>query len=79
MTKTEILYYPLIDCDTKGTEKVAMIPTPNGNAVKSQSKMWLEEKFVQMGQLGHLATEFLDGKLVRPEAIKVMRMTDNIA
>lgn len=40
---TEILYYPLIDCDTEGTEKVAMIPTPNGNAVKSQSKMWLEE------------------------------------
>ena len=40
---TEIMYYPLIDCDTEGTEKVAMIPTPNGNAVKSQSKMWLEE------------------------------------
>ena len=40
---TEIKYYPLIDCDTEGTEKVAMIPTPNGNAVKSRSKMWLEE------------------------------------
>ena len=40
---TEILYYPLIDCDTEGTEKVAMIPTPNGNAVKSRSSMWLEE------------------------------------
>ena len=40
---TEILYYPLIDCDTEGTEKVAMIPTPNGNAVKSRSQMWLEE------------------------------------
>lgn len=40
---TDIKYYPLIDCDTEGTEKVAMIPTPNGNAVKSRSKMWLEE------------------------------------
>ena len=40
---TEIRYYPLIDCDTEGTEKVAMIPTTNGNAVKSQSGMWLEE------------------------------------
>ena len=40
---TEIRYYPLIDCDSDGTEKVAMIPTPNGNTVKSQSQMWLEE------------------------------------
>ncbi|MDD2954992.1 MAG: hypothetical protein ACOX1U_00935 [Saccharofermentanales bacterium] len=40
---TEIRYYPLIDCDSDGTEKVAMIPTPNGNTVKAQSKMWLEE------------------------------------
>ena len=40
---TEIMYYPLIDCDTEGTEKVAMIPTPNGNAVRSRSKLWLEE------------------------------------
>ncbi len=40
---TDIKYYPLIDCDTEGTEKVAMIPTPNGNTVKSRSKMWLEK------------------------------------
>ena len=40
---TEIRYYPLIDCDTEGTEKVAMIPTPNGSTVKAQSEMWLEE------------------------------------
>ena len=39
----EIRYYPLIDCDTEGTEKVAMIPTLNGNAVKAHSRMWLEE------------------------------------
>ena len=40
---TEFRYYPLFDCDSDGTEKVAMIPTPNGNTVKAQSKMWLEE------------------------------------
>lgn len=40
---TEIRYYPLIDCDTEGTEKVAMIPTPNIAAVQAQSQMWLEE------------------------------------
>ena len=40
---TEIRYYPLIDCDSDGTEKVAMIPTPNGITVKAQSNMWLEE------------------------------------
>lgn len=40
---TEIRYYPLIDCDTKGTEKVAMIPAPNRAAVQAQSEMWLEE------------------------------------
>ena len=40
---TEIKYYPLIDCDTEGTEKVTMIPTPNGSTVKVQSEMWLEE------------------------------------
>ena len=40
---TEIRYYPLIDCDSEGTEKVAMIPTLNGSTVKSQSRMWLEE------------------------------------
>ena len=40
---TEIKYYPLIDCDTNGTEKVAMIPAPNATAIRMQSKMWLEE------------------------------------
>lgn len=39
----DIRYYPLIDCDTEGTEKVAMIPAPNSAAVQAQSKMWLEE------------------------------------
>ena len=40
---TEIRYYPLIDCDLEGTEKMAMIPTLNGNTVKSQSGIWIEE------------------------------------
>lgn len=40
---TEILYYPLIDCDTEGTEKVALLPTPNGSTVGENHKLWLEE------------------------------------
>ena len=40
---TEIRYYPLIDCDVEGAEKMAMIPTLNGNTVKGQSGMWIEE------------------------------------
>ena len=35
----------------------------------------LTEQFVTQDQVGHLAFEFLDGKLVRPEAIKVLQMT----
>ena len=35
----------------------------------------IKEKFVVYDQIGHLAVEYLDGKLVRPEAIKVMQMT----
>lgn len=40
---TEILYYPVVDCDVYGTEKIAMIPTTNVHSVKAQSRMWLEE------------------------------------
>ena len=40
---TEIRYYPLIDCDTEGTEKVAMFPTLERDTVMATSKMWLEE------------------------------------
>lgn len=36
----------------------------------------IKEKFVLMDQIGHLAIMFVDGKLVRSEAIKVMQMTD---
>ncbi|OPY61029.1 MAG: Phage capsid family protein [Pelotomaculum sp. PtaU1.Bin065] len=34
----------------------------------------LSEKFATVGQLGYLAYEFLDGKLIRPEAVKVIQM-----
>lgn len=34
----------------------------------------LHEKFAMNSQIGYLAVEFLDGKLVRPEAIKVLKM-----
>ena len=40
---TEIQYYPLIDCDTEGTEKVAMIPTLDSCTIMAQSNLWLEE------------------------------------
>jgi HK97 family phage major capsid protein len=35
----------------------------------------LVEKFALYGQVGYLAFEFLDGKLVRPEAVKVIQIT----
>ena len=35
----------------------------------------LTEQFAVVDCVGYLAYEFLDGKLIRPEAIKVMRMT----
>jgi len=34
----------------------------------------LSEKFAALNQLGYLAYEFLDGKLIRPEAVKVIQM-----
>ena len=36
----------------------------------------LLEKFVLYDQIGYLAFEFLDGKIVRNEAIKVIQMAD---
>ncbi len=36
----------------------------------------IREKFVLMDQIGHLAVMFVDGKLICPEAIKVMQITD---
>ena len=39
----------------------------------------LRERFFETDQIGYLAFELLDGKLIRPEAIKVMQMTDTAA
>ncbi len=36
----------------------------------------LTEKFAALDQLGYLAYEFLDGKLIRPEAVKVIQITE---
>lgn len=36
----------------------------------------IKEKFVVLDQIGYLAFEFIDGKLVRSEAIKVIAMTE---
>ena len=35
----------------------------------------LTEKFVLHDQIGYLALEYLDGKLVRSDAVKVLQMT----
>ena len=39
----------------------------------------LVEKYIHIDCIGYRAYEFLDGKLVRPEAIKVMQITDTAA
>ena len=48
---TDIRYYPLIDRDLEGTEKMAMIPTLKGSIVKAQSGMWLEEMIPNLFRL----------------------------
>lgn len=39
----------------------------------------LVEQFAMLDCIGYLAYEFLDAKLIRSEAIKVMEMTDTAA
>ena len=39
----------------------------------------LVEKYIHIDCIGYRAYEFLDGKLVRPEAIKVMKISDTAA
>ena len=50
---------------------------------KTQSRFTRElelvEKYIHIDCIGYRAYEFLDGKLVRPEAIKVMRIADTAA
>ena len=40
---TEIRYYPLIDCDSEGSEKVPMFAVLDEKQIMDQSRMWLEE------------------------------------
>ena len=40
---TEIRYYPLIDCDSEGSEKVPMFAVLDEKMIMAQSRMWLEE------------------------------------
>lgn len=42
---------------------------------KPVSARAITEVFTVYDQIGYLAVEYLDGKLIRPEAIKVMRVT----
>ena len=34
----------------------------------------LKEKFAVRGQIGYLGCEYLDGKLIRKDAVKVLQM-----
>ncbi len=40
---TDIKYYPLIDCETDGTEKMPMFTVTDSKSIKAQSHLWLEE------------------------------------
>ena len=39
----EIKYYPVVDMDTEGLEKQAMLPTVDSEAVRGHHRFWLEE------------------------------------
>ena len=39
----------------------------------------LKEKFIESGQIGYLGYEFLDGKLIRPEAVKVLQISGEVS
>ena len=39
----EIKYYPLVDCDTEGTEKVAMFMSTDGETIEKIHEMYLSE------------------------------------
>jgi len=40
---TDIVYYPVVDCNTEGTVKTALLASLNGTAIKANSRMWLVE------------------------------------
>ena len=39
----ETKYYPVVDCDTEGTEKAALFPAYNRDTVSRNHSLWLEE------------------------------------
>lgn len=39
----DIHYYPVVDCDPKGTEKIALCMCRNEKTVSDNHAMWLEE------------------------------------
>lgn len=40
---TELLYYPVVDMNTDGSEKQTMLPTSNAASVREHHCFWLEE------------------------------------
>lgn len=44
---------------------------------KPVSMRRLDEKFALLGQIGYLALEFLDGKLIKSDAIKVISLKNS--
>ena len=49
--------------------------TTNTNKKTAPVKV-LNELYHDDGQIGYIAREYLDAKLIRPEAIKVIQMTE---
>ena len=39
----DINYYPVVDCDPKGTEKIALCMCNDEKTVSDNHAMWLEE------------------------------------
>ncbi|MBQ3067480.1 MAG: phage major capsid protein [Oscillospiraceae bacterium] len=39
----------------------------------------LKEKFIESGQIGYMGYEFLDGKLIRPDAVKVLQINSEVS
>ena len=39
----------------------------------------LKEKFIESGQIGYMGYEFLDGKLIRPDAVKVLSVEQSVS
>lgn len=40
---TDVKYYPVIDCNSDGTQKAALFPVYNRDIVSKNHTLWLEE------------------------------------